>query len=160
MKLKLSMLLTAVDLVVPVQTNIINPAIKELQDKITLEMAGIKDDNQEHYITGLSDALDIIIHNLNEQLTVGSEYYVVMPEDAVTNKVVKMRLYKITQKNKFYYSFTTAKQLNCLTNDLTLSNLQSIKMRVFKTEEEAEKHKSIMIWRREFRNLFNRYNIS
>lgn len=152
--------LTVADLVVPVQTNNINPAIKELQDKITLEMAGIKDDNQEHYVTGLSDALGIIMHHLNEQLTVGSEYYVVMPEDAVTNKVVKMRLYKITQKNKLYYSFTADKRLNCPTNDLTLSNPQSIKMRVFETEEEAEKHKSIMIWRREFRNPFNQYNIS
>ena len=112
-------------------------------------------ENQEHYVAGLSDALGIITQHLNEQLTVGTEYYVIMPEDSTTNKIVKMRLYKITQKRKFYYSFTADKRLNCPTNDLTLSNLQSIKMRVHKTEEEAEKNKNIMIWRKEFRNPFN-----
>jgi len=143
------------DLVAQVQNNNINPAIKELQDKITLEMAGIMNENQEHYVAGLSDALGIITQHLNEQLTVGTEYYVIMPEDSTTNKIVKMRLYKITQKRKFYYSFTADERLNCPTNDLTLSNLQSIKMRVHKTEKEAEKNKGIMIWRKEFRSPFN-----
>jgi len=67
---------------------------------------------------------------------------------------VKMRLYKITQKRKFYYSFTTDTRLQCPTNDLTLSNEQSIKLRVYTSEEEAEKNKHIMIWRKEFRNPF------
>lgn len=118
-------------------------------------MAGIENTNQEYYVAGLSDALNIITDCLNKQLMVGSEYYVIMPEDTTTNKVVKMRLYKITQKAKFYYSFTADKRLNRPSNDLTLSNPQSIKMRIFDTEEEAEKNKSIMIWRKEFRNPFN-----
>lgn len=146
--------MTVVDSVAQVQTNNINPAIKELQDKITLEMAGVKDNYQEHYVAGLSDALGIIMNHLNKQLTVGSEYYVVMPEDDITNKIVKMRLYKITQKRKFYYSFTTDTRLQYPTNDLTLSNEQSIKLRVYNSEEEAEKNKHIMIWRKEFRNPF------
>jgi len=130
----------------------VNPAIKELQNKITREMAGIKDSYQEHYVAGLSDALGIIMNHLNKQLTVGSEYYVVMPEDDITNKVVKMRLYKITQKRKFYYSFTiSGTQAGQPTNDLTLSNPKSLQMRVFNTEEEAEKNKGIMIWRKELR---------
>lgn len=130
----------------------VNPAIKELQNKITREMAGIKDEYQEHYVAGLSDALGIIMKHLSKQLTVGSEYYVVMPKDDITNQVVKMRLYKITQKRKFYFSFTSSNaQSKYPTNDLTLSNPNSIQMRIFDSEEEAEKNKGIMIWRRELR---------
>ena len=87
------------DLVARVQTNLY-PAIKELQEKISLEMAGNLNDCQEHYVAGLSDALGIIIKHLKDELEVGKSYYVIMPEDEATNKIVKMRLYKITQKQK------------------------------------------------------------
>ena len=89
-----------------VQTNCINSAINELQEKIQLETAGIKDDCQEHYVAGLSDALGIIKNHMKDELTVGNTYYVIMPLDSATNQIIKMRLYKITQKRKFYYSFT------------------------------------------------------
>lgn len=74
-----------------------------------------------------------------------------MPQDEATNKVVQMRLYKITQKRKMFYSFTAEINTMRNSNDLTLSNQHSIKMRVFKTQEEAEAHKDIMFWRRELR---------
>lgn len=138
------------DLVARVQTNL-HPAIKELQEKISLEMAGNLNDCQEHYVAGLSDALGIIIEHLKDELEVGKSYYVIMPEDETTNKIVKMRLYKITQKYKMYYNFTADINNMRNRNDLTLSNQQSIKMRVFKTREEAESHKDIMVWRRELR---------
>ena len=57
------------------QTNCINSAINELQEKIQLEMAGIKDDCQEHYVAGLSDALGIIKNHMKDELTVGNTYY-------------------------------------------------------------------------------------
>ena len=138
-----------------VQTNCINSAINELQEKIQLEMAGIKDDCQEHYVAGLSDALGIIKNHMKDELTVGNTYYVIIPLDSATNQVIKMRLYKITQKRKFYYSFTNIKS-NYPQNDLTLSSAKSLKLRVFDTEEEAEKNKDIMIWRSELRNPFDR----
>ena len=137
------------------QTNCINSAINELQEKIQLEMAGIKDDCQEHYVAGLSDALGIIKNHMKDELTVGNTYYVIMPLDSATNQIIKMRLYKITQKRKFYYSFTNIKS-NYPQNDLTLSSAKSLKLRVFDTEEEAEKNKDIMIWRSELRNPFDR----
>ena len=137
-----------------VQTNCINSAINELQEKIQLEMAGIKDDCQEHYVAGLSDALGIIKNHMKDELTVGNTYYVIMPLDSATNQIIKMRLYKITQKRKFYYSFTNIKS-NYPQNDLTLSSAKSLKLRVFDTEEEAEKNKDIMIWRSELRNPFD-----
>ena len=136
------------------QTNCINSAINELQEKIQLEMAGIKDDCQEHYVAGLSDALGIIKNHMKDELTVGNTYYVIMPLDSATNQIIKMRLYKITQKRKFYYSFTNIKS-NYPQNDLTLSSAKSLKLRVFDTEEEAEKNKDIMIWRSELRNPFD-----
>ena len=138
-----------------VQTNCINSAINELQEKIQLEMAGIKDDCQEHYVAGLPDALGIIKNHMKDELTVGNTYYVIMPLDSATNQIIKMRLYKITQKRKFYYSFTNIKS-NYPQNDLTLSSAKSLKLRVFDTEEEAEKNKDIMIWRSELRNPFDR----
>ena len=138
------------DLVVQVLTNI-QAAIKEIQEKITTESAGTLDECHEHYLAGLSDALGIIADCANKDLTVGNTYYVVMPQDEATNKVVKMRLYKITQKYKMYYNFTAGINNMRNKNDLTLSNQQSIKMRVFKTREEAESHKDIMVWRRELR---------
>lgn len=137
------------------QTNCINSAINELQEKIQLEMAGIKDDCQEHYVAGLSDALGIIKNHMKDELTVGNTYYVIMPLDSATNQIIKMRLYKITQKRKFYYSFTNIKS-NYPQNDLTLSSAKSLKLRVFDAEEEAEKNKDIMIWRSELRNPFDR----
>lgn len=145
--------LTAADLEVRVLIDYNNPAIVELQEKIKSEMSGIKDEKQEYYVAGLSDALGIIMDYLEKQLMVGEEYYIVMPDDDVSNKIIKMRLYKITQKRKIYYSFTANNTIHP-TNDLTLSNQNSIKMRVFKTEEEAEKNKHIMIWRKELRTPF------
>lgn len=118
-------------------------------------MAGNLNECQEHYVAGLSDALGIITEHLKNELEVGKSYYIIMPEDETTNKIIKMRLYKITQKQKLYYSFTADSRLKYPSNDLTLSNPQSIKMRVFETEEKAEKNKGIMIWRRELRNPFN-----
>ena len=139
-----------VDLVVQVLTNI-HTAIKTIQDKITAESSKTLDDCHEHYLAGLSDALEIVKDCANNDLVVGNTYYVVMPQDEATNTIVKMRLYKITQKHKLYYSFTADSRLKYPSNDLTLSNPQSIKMRIFETEEEAEKNKDIMIWRRELR---------
>lgn len=147
--------MTVADLVARVQTNCINSAINELQEKIQLEIAGIKDDCQEHYVAGLSDALGIVKSHMKDELTVGNTYYVIMPLDSATNQIIKMRLYKITQKRKFYYSFTNIKS-NYPQNDLTLSSAKSLKLRVFDTEEEAEKNKDIMIWRSELRNPFDR----
>lgn len=144
------MKLIAAVLEVQVKTNY-DPAIKELQEKIKLEMAGIRDANQEHYVAGLSDALGIIMKHLKNELIVGNTYYIVMPKDDVTNEVVKMRLYKITLKSKLYYSFTTKLTGKYTTNDLVLSNTNSIKMRVFESDEEAENMKHVMLWRRENR---------
>ena len=139
------------DLVAQVLTNI-QFAIKAIQDKITTESVRTLDECHEHYLAGLSDALGIIADYANKDLVVGNTYYVVMPQDEATNKVVQMRLYKITQKYKMYYNFTADISNMRNSNDLMLSNQQSIKMRVFKTREEAEAHKDIMVWRRELRH--------
>lgn len=139
------------DLVVQVLTNI-HTAIKTIQDKITAESSKTLDDCHEHYLAGLSDALEIVKDCANNDLVVGNTYYVVMPQDEATNTIVKMRLYKITQKRKMFYSFTAEINTMRNSNDLTLSNQHSIKMRVFKTQEEAEAHKDIMVWRRELRH--------
>ena len=90
-------------LIAPIQIEYTHPAIKELQDKINFEMKGIQNSCQEHYVAGLSDALGIIMNHISKELQVGNIYYVIMPKDDISNKIVKMRLYKITLKKKLYY---------------------------------------------------------
>lgn len=136
------------NLIAPIQIEYTHPAIKELQDKINFEMKGILSSCQEHYVAGLSDALGIIMNHISKELQVGNIYYVIIPKNDISNQIVKMRLYKITLKKKLYYSFTMkTDNSSCISNDLTLSNQNSINMRVFTTKEEAEAHQNIMVWR-------------
>lgn len=125
--------------------------IKELEKKIEIENAGNLDKCQEHYVAGLSDALNMIISHLKDEYIVGNSYYVLMPQDDYLNTIIKMRLYKITQKNKYYYSFTKSPNFYHPTNDLTLSNPNSLKLRVYKTKQEAEINIDNNIWRMRYR---------
>ena len=97
----------------------------------------------EYYLAGLADALEIVKKYQNEYV-VGDCYYIIMPPPRyqVGNRVFKMQLYKITGKNnRKYYCFSTSINSKFPGNDLTLSSLSSLKMRVYKTKEEAERNK-------------------
>jgi len=120
-----------------------NRAIEEIERKITLEKKCDKDSKCEYYLAGLADALEIIKKYENEYI-VGNCYYVIMPPShyETDNKVLKMQLYKITGKNnRKYYCFSTYINSKYPGNDLTLSSQGSLKLRVYKTKEEAEKNK-------------------
>lgn len=123
--------------------------IEALNQKITLETSLNMTSEQEHYIAGLSDALDIIKAHIEDDYIIGNTYFVLMPDGKYNTKVVEMRLYKINKKKRCCYCFTKElKEYNYTTPDLVLSSKTSLKLRVYKTKEEAEKNKNNNFWRR------------
>lgn len=118
--------------------------IEELSRKISLETHSNMTSEQEYYVSGLSDALEIV-KKYQSQYVVGKIYYVIVFDKTDKAEIKKMRLYKINQKSKTAYCFTydndkDSKFPNC---DLVLYNINSMKIRVHNTFEEAEKYKSI-----------------
>lgn len=104
---------------------------------------------QEHYIAGLSDALDIVKANIENSYVIGNTYFVLMPDGKYNTKVVEMRLYKINKKKRCCYCFTERlNNFNYPNPDLVLSSETSLKLRVYKTKEEAERNKNNNFWRR------------
>lgn len=104
---------------------------------------------QEHYVAGLSDALNIIKTNIEDDYIIGNTYFILMPDGKHNTKVVEMRLYKINRQKRCCYCFT--KQLDSFhypNPDLVLSSEASLKLRVYKTKEEAERNKDNNLWRR------------
>lgn len=124
--------------------------IEALNSKITLESSVDMTPKQEHYLLGLSDALDIIKANIEDGYVIGNTYFVLMPDGKHSNKVEEMKLYKINKHKRCCYCFT--RQLKnewCATPDLVLSSEASLKLRVYKTKQEAEKNKDNKLWRRD-----------
>lgn len=137
-------------LVVQVRIDVQN-AIKEIED---IAIRANKDTSYENgYIDGLLEAVEIIKKNCGYDYEIGKSYYVVMPNDDISNEVIKMRLYKITQTTKTFYCFTTSQDYRRNTADLVLSNITSMRLRVFTDIESAEKVKNSMIWRSDIKNF-------
>lgn len=123
--------------------------IEALNQKITLETSINMTTEQEHYIAGLSDALDIVKANIENSYVIGNTYFVLMPDGKYNTKVVEMRLYKINKKKRCCYCFTERlNNFNYPNPDLVLSSETSLKLRVYKTKEEAERNKNSNFWRR------------
>lgn len=123
--------------------------IEALNQKITLETSINMTTEQEHYIAGLSDALDIVKANIENSYVIGNTYFVLMPDGKYNTKVVEMRLYKINKKKRCCYCFTERlNNFNYPNPDLVLSSETSLKLRVYKTKEEAERNKNNNFWRR------------
>lgn len=117
--------------------------IEELNRKISLETKSNMTPEQEYYISGLSDALEIV-KKYNNQYVIGHIYYVIVFDKQDNADIKRMKLYRINQKSKTSYCFSYDIEENphC---DLVLYNTNSLKIRVHKTLEEAEKHKSIAV---------------
>lgn len=123
--------------------------IEALNQKITLETSLNMTSEQEYYIAGLLDALDIVKANIEDSYVIGNTYFVLMPDGKYNTKVVEMRLYKINKQKRCYYCFTEQlKNFNYPNPDLVLSSETSLKLRVYKTKEEADINKGNNLWRR------------
>lgn len=123
--------------------------IEELNQKITLETSINMTPEQESYVAGLSDALEIIKANIEDGYVIGNTYFVLMPDGSHDNKIVEMRLYKINKQKRCCYCFTKELQNFSYPNpDLVLSSEASLKLRVYKTRQEAENNKNNNLWKR------------
>lgn len=55
--------------------------IEALNQKITLETSLNMTSEQEYYIAGLLDALDIVKANIEDSYVIGNTYFVLMPDE-------------------------------------------------------------------------------
>lgn len=132
-----------------------NEIIEEIKRKIAIESSSLHmTPEQEQYVVGLADALQIIEEHCANQLVIGKKYYVLTYSkyERCVN-VEEMTLYRINNKKKRSYCFT--KNNNNPVPDLVLYSKSGLKMRVFNTIEEAQNGKSLFLsslqdgnWRR------------
>jgi hypothetical protein len=134
--------------------------IKQLQDKISSESTPTMPIETTYYVSGLADALEIVQNRVKDKLKVGQEYYVLMPVGNTHGRPtyknefrpLKLKLYqiKILQNRNDIFCFALNKDEipDWYKGSLTIqfSNPNTLKLRVFKTFEEAEKNKEIKLW--------------
>ena len=124
-----------------------NKITDELKKLITLETTSNMTAEQQAYVSGLSDALDIVLQNTDEDYVIGKRYFVLMPDGKHHAKIEEMRLYKITNKKRFCYCFSTDLESDYPHPSLVLSSKDTLILRVYKSREEAEKN-IYSLWRR------------
>ena len=117
--------------------------IEKLNRMILLETHANMSKEQECYVAGIADALQVIEEHMGNDLIIGKHYFVIMYKD--NNRydpyVEEMKLYRINKKRKQVYCFTRNLKNNNSTPDLVLASKGGLAMRVFKTREEAESRK-------------------
>lgn len=128
------------------QTNL-KKIIEALNGKITSETHLDMTKEQECYVAGLADALEIVKSLSEEQYVVGRTYYVLTLDRFSTVQVEPMRLYRINRKKRLSYCFTRYLTGDTVTPDVVLNSEGSLKLRVFTSKEEAEKNKHSVLWR-------------
>lgn len=97
-------------------------------------------ENQTYYVSGLSDALEIIKEQLEDGLKIGEKYFVLMQTDRMSDDIYvdEMILYRINQKKKTSYCFT--RDGTKPTPDLILYSKNGLHRRIFDTYEEANRN--------------------
>lgn len=119
----------------------------ELNKLITLETTSNMTAEQQAYVSGLSDALDIVLQYSDEDYVIGKRYFVLMPDGKYHAKIEEMRLYRITNKKRLCYCFSTDLDSENPRPSLVLSSKSNLILRVYKSKEEAEKNIDCL-WRR------------
>lgn len=122
--------------------------IEELNRKIILESSHEMTKEQEYYVAGLSDTLEIIQQNIEDNYIIGHTYYVLMPNGKYDTKIEKMRLYRINKKKRWSYCFTKYLIGDVVSPDLVLSSKTSLNLRIYKNREDAERNRNNNFWRR------------
>lgn len=117
--------------------------IYKLKDMIEKNQSQEMTSEQERYVSGLQDALDLIENSVADNLIIGNTYFIIMYRngDKYLPYIEEMKLYKISQKSvKCSYCFT--RNLNIAkyssgTPDLVLASKKGLAERVFFTKEQA-----------------------
>lgn len=131
-----------------------------LKSKISAETTKNMSTEMQYYIAGLADALEVVRQRMRDRLIVGQEYYVLMPVGNTNGRPtyknefrpLKLKLYqiKILQNRNDIFCFALNKDEipDWYKGSLTIqfSNPNTLKLRVFKTFEEAEKNKEVKLW--------------
>ena len=83
----------------------IQEAIEKIKGMISSQSSLNMTKEQEHYVVGLSDALQVIEDLQEKQISVGKDYYVIVKNKEQIPKYIieKMRLYRINFKEKYAY---------------------------------------------------------
>ncbi len=121
--------------------------IEELNRRITDETTTNMTKEQEYYVSGLSDALEIVKSCYDSEFVIGRTYFVLTLDRFNNARVEKMRLYRINKKKRMSYCFTRYLTGDVVKPDLVLCSEGSLKLRVFTSREEAEKNRSSVLWR-------------
>lgn len=117
--------------------------IYKLKDKILENQSQEMTVEQERYVAGLKDALELIENSVADNLIVGNTYFVIMYRngDKYLPYIEEMKLYKVSQKSmKCSYCFTRKLHIAkyCSgTPDLVLASKKGLAERVFFTKEQA-----------------------
>lgn len=120
-----------------------NNIISKIKNMITLETRINMTKEQEAYVAGLSDALEIIEGFISENLIPGHTYFVIMYKDG--NKhlpyIEEMKLYKVA-KGRLRTSYCFTRNLDqgkyhYNSPDLVLQSKKGISERVFYTFDQA-----------------------
>lgn len=133
--------------VLEVQAANMQRIIDKINHRIITETSIDMTPEQEAYVSGLADAIEIIREEYNDSLKVGNIYYVLMPPkcNETYTKIIPMRLYRINKKSKWAYCFSD--DINPSSKNpypsLVLYSKESLKRRVFSTREEAEVMKDL-----------------
>lgn len=117
--------------------------IETLRSKIEFNKFRKYSEWLDGYISGLSDAIEIVQSGIDSLIVTGKNYFVIMYHngDKFLPYVEEMRLYKISKKNRVSYCFSRnldATIFNTASPDLVLSSVKGLRERVFFTREKAE----------------------
>lgn len=118
--------------------------IDKIKSMIATETRTDMSEEQKYYVSGLSDALDVIENSVAENLIPGNTYHVIMYRDG--NKflpyIKEMKLYKIskgTVKSSYCFTYNMEQgKYHKNTPDLVLQSKRGLTERVFFTHEQAE----------------------
>ena len=118
-------------------------AIETLNRKLALSQIGEQTDWKEGYAAGITDAIDVIQEGIDNLITVGNNYFVIMYHngDKYLPYIEEMRLYKISIRTRKSYCFSrnlSATRFNTPKPDLVLASEKGLRERVFFTKEKAE----------------------
>ena len=119
-------------------------AIDKLNRKLLINPLGKTKEWKDGYIAGILEAIDIVQEGIDNLITVGNNYYVIMYHngDKYLPYIEEMRLYKITIKTRKSYCFSRnldANRFNTPNPDLVLASEKSLRERVFFNRDQAEK---------------------
>lgn len=115
---------------------------EEIEHKINLGLNKKINTEQENYIAGLSDALEIF-KKYRDMYEVGKYYFIIIKDENSYDKIERMKLYKIVH--------TIAKKTYCFKNTeypnkiIVFNNENNMRKRVHRTYEDAENYLNTII---------------